>query len=75
MNRIFRAEKMIARVTKEGMADLLDAETLEKIYKLDGKIGNDYNWESFVKGSDLVWIPKDEDTEGAYVARVDTEPV
>ena len=75
MNRIFRAEKMIARVTKEGKAHLLDAKTLEKIHKLDGKIGSDYNWESYVNGKDLIWIPKDEDTAGAYVALVDTEPV
>lgn len=69
----FRAEKMLKRVKKEGLEHLLDAEMMELIKKLDGKQGNDFNWESMVKGNDLVWIPEDDDHEGTYVARCDCE--
>lgn len=69
----FRAEKMLKRVKKEGLEHLLDEKTLEYIKLLDGKEGNDFNWESVVKGEDLVWIPSDDDHEGCYVARCDCD--
>lgn len=43
------------------------------IKKLDGKVGNDYNWESFVRDNPLVWIPADEDQNGTYVALCDCD--
>ena len=67
----FIAQKMIDRVKREGRGDMLTEETLGFIYSLDGKVGNDYNWRSVVKGEDLVWI----DSEKAYVARIDCEVV
>lgn len=53
---IFRAQKMIDRVKNEGRENMLDKETLNTIYSLDGKTGNDYNWASVVNGENLVWI-------------------
>lgn len=73
MERIFRAEKMLARIKKEGREHLLDAESLELMKKLDGKKGDDRNWESFVKDEPLVWIPAGDDHDGAYVALCDCE--
>lgn len=73
MIRTFRAEKMLARVKREGLDHLLDDETVALIRKLDGKTGNDYNWESFVHGNDLVWIEADEDQNGTYVALCDCD--
>lgn len=73
MERIFRAEKMLARIKRENLEHLLDDETLDLIKKLDGKVGNDYNWESFVHDKPLVWIPADEDQKGTYVALCDCD--
>lgn len=69
----FRAEKMLKRVKKEGLEHLLDEKTLELIKKIDGKEGNDFNWQSIVHGEDVVWIPKGDDHEGIYVARCDCD--
>lgn len=73
MKKIFRAEKMIARIKAEGRGDLLDADTLAFIHLLDGKVGDSYNWQSVVHDEELVWIPKDDDQEGAYVALCDCD--
>lgn len=73
MERVFRAEKMLARIKREGRENLLDEETISFIRLLDGKVGNDYNWESFVNDNPLVWIPEDEDQKGTYVALVDCD--
>lgn len=71
----FSADAMLKRVKAEGKEALLDDGVLELIGKLDGKIGSDYNWDSFVYGRDVVWIPgeqlPDEDFDGTYVARCD----
>ena len=75
MEMRFSADAMIKRVKAEGREDMLDGEVMELIRKLDGKVGNDYNWNSFVYGDDVVWIPEDDDCEGAYVARCDCEYV
>lgn len=69
----FRAEKMLKRVKAEGLEHLLDDQTIALIWKLDGKEGNDFNWESVVKGEDLVWISECDEHEGCYVARCDCE--
>ena len=71
MEMIFKAQKMIDRIKREGRENLLDEDTIKFIWKLDGKRGNDYNWQSFVHGDDVVWIEKDEEQNGAYVARCD----
>lgn len=73
MNMVFRAQKMIDRVTREGRANLLDEKTLSFIHKLDNKIGTTYNWRSQVYGEDMVYIEKDEDQDGTYVALCDCE--
>lgn len=74
MLRTFRAEKMLKRIEKNSEAmKYLDDEMRELILKLDGKQGNDYNWESVVMGNPLVWIEADEDTSGTYVALVDCD--
>lgn len=66
---VFRAEKMIERVKREGRGDLLDKETLDFIKSIDGKRGNSYNWQSVVRGENVVWI---EDAK-TYVALCDCE--
>lgn len=73
MLKTFRAKKMIERVKREGLGHLLDDATLELINKLDGEQGNDYNWESVVKGEDLVWIEKTDEHDGVYVALCDCD--
>ena len=73
MQRTFRAEKMLARIKAEGKQDLLDEETVAFIRLLDGKVGTDHNWRSQVHGDPLVWIEKDEDQNGTYVALCDCE--
>ena len=76
MNMRFSKEKMLARLTKEGRMHMVEPEDLALMDKLDGKIGNDYNWESFVNGNNLVWIPADDELEeGAYVCRADCTAV
>ncbi len=79
MERVFKGEKMLARLEKEGrMSEVRDCD-FALIRFLDGKVGNDYNWESVVKGSPLVWIEgsdeifEGEKFEGAYVALCDCE--
>ena len=73
MERTFRAEKMIARIKREGKQNMLDKETLNFIKLLDGKKGNDYNYRSFVYDEPLVWIEADSDQEGTYVALCDCD--
>ena len=67
MIRIFRAEKMLNRIAREGKEDLLDDKTRDFILSLDGAEGDDYNWRSFVHGEPLVWIDETDEHEGAYV--------
>lgn len=73
MNMVFKAQKMINRITKEGRANLLDEATLKFIKSLDNKIGSTYNWRSQVYGEDVVYIIKDSDQDGVYVARCDCD--
>lgn len=73
MERTFKAEKMFARIKREGRENLLDDELREFIKKLDGKKGNDYNWQSVVKDEPLVWIEPDEDQNGTYVNLYDCD--
>ena len=73
MLRTFRSEKMIERVKKEGKEALLNDEMLTLIGKLDGKQGDDYNWQSVVKGDEVVWIEGCEEHRGCYVALCDCD--
>ena len=68
MERTFRMSKMLARLEKEGRMGEVTPEDLDLMKKLDGKVGNDYNWQSFVNNLPLVWIEKCEEVpSGAYV--------
>lgn len=72
MNMRFSKGKMLARLTKEGRMHMVGPEELALMDKLDGKVGNDYNWESVTNGANLVWIPADDELEeGTYVSRLD----
>lgn len=73
MERIFRAKKMLDRLEKEGRMSEVTAEDRKLIEILDGKVGNDYNWESFVNDNPVVWIEADEDQNGTYVALCDCD--
>lgn len=67
MKRVFRAEKMLARLEREGRMDMVDEKTREFIMMLDGKEGTDYNYQSVVNDEPLVWIEADKDQSGTYV--------
>ena len=56
MKHVFKAEKMLDRIRKEGCGDLLDEQTVEFIKSLDGKEADDYNWRSQVHGEPVGWI-------------------
>lgn len=73
MRMKFKAEKMINRIIAEGRGDMLDQKTLAFIKMLDNKEGTDYNWASQVNGEDLVYLERDSDQNGTYVARCDCE--
>lgn len=73
MKRIFRAQKMLDRIKREGLEHLLDDSCKELMEKLDGKEGDYYNWASTVCGEDVVWIPADGDRAGAFVAACDCD--
>ena len=73
MERTFRAEKMLRRIKEENREHLLDDDVVSLIKKLDGKVGNDYNWQSFVYDEPVVWIPADDDQDGTYVALCDCD--
>jgi len=75
MQRIFRAQKMLERIEREGNSHLVNDEIRTLILNLDGKVGEDYNWQSFVHGEDVVWIEGDETHGGIYVATCDCDPV
>lgn len=74
MRMVFSAEKMLKRLEEEGRMNEVRKEDRELMEKLDGKVGNDYNWESFVHDKNLVWIEKGPDNPGAYVCREDCTP-
>lgn len=73
MERTFRMQKMLDRLEREGRSHEIEPEDIELMKKLDGKTGNDYNFQSFVYGYDVVWIEPDEDQDGAYVALCDCD--
>ena len=54
MERIFRKRKMIERLIREGRIDQVQMEDYELMDSLDGEVGDDYNWESVVKGTPLI---------------------
>lgn len=73
MIRIFRKQKMIDRLEKEGRITEVQKEDYELMDKLDGRKANDYNYRSFVYGDNLSWIEPFDDCEGAYVCTEDCE--
>ena len=70
MEYTFRAEKMIARIKKEGRAEMLTDETVAYINSLDGKVGTDYNWQSVAMGEENMVYIADENT---YVNKLDCD--
>ena len=76
MNVVFKAEKMLERVRREGKAEYLTDEIKAQIKALDGKEGTTSNWRNRVYGEDVVWIPRnplDGSGEGVYVALCDCD--
>ena len=69
MERTFRADKMLARVEKQGLTHLLDDGLIAEIKKMDGHKGNDYNWASVVRNEPLVWMEE----FNTYVALCDCD--
>jgi len=73
MDRIFRMEKMVSRLTAEGRKDEIRPEDYELMKELDGKKGSDYNFRSVVYGENVVWIDCDGGIDGVYVNAADCE--
>ena len=69
----FRADKMIARVIREGKEKLLDEATLELIRSMDGEPANDYNWASMVNGEEVALVSKTDKHPEMYVALCDCD--
>ena len=74
MQMVFHAKMMMDRLEREGRINEVRPEDRELMAKLDGKIGTDYNWNSFVYGDNVVWIAEGPDNPGAYVCREDCVP-
>ena len=68
----FRKDKMIARVTAAGKADMIDAEVMAMMDNLDGCEASASCWERVVKGAPVYWVVG-KDGNGAYVADVDCD--
>ena len=73
MERTFRKQKMIDRLTREGRINEVRPEDYELMDKLDGCVGNDYNYRSVVFDDPLVWIEETEEHPGAYVGLQDCD--
>ena len=71
--RIFRMQKMLDRLEKEGRIGDVTPDALEIMKKLDGQVGTDYNWQSVVNDEPLVFVRCDAIPEGTYVNYADTE--
>ena len=71
---VFRKEKMIDRVTKEGMAKLINKVTLEIMDNLDGQSCNPTCWERTVNDAPVYWCVG-KDGKGSYVNELDCEVI
>lgn len=60
---IFKSERMLDRIKKEGKENLLDDKTRNFILSLDDAEGTDHNWEFMVKDEPLVYLT----AKGTYV--------
>lgn len=69
---VFRKQKMIDRVIAEGNASMIDDTVLAIMDNLDGCYAESYNWESVVKGSNLLWCVGKDGT-GQYVNPLDCD--
>lgn len=71
---VFRKEKMIDRVTKEGRASLINDVTIEIMDNLDGQSCNPFCWaRSF--NCEPVFLCVGKDGEGCYVNELDCEVI
>lgn len=73
MERTFRKQKMIDRLTREGRINEVTREDYELMDKLDGCVGNDYNYRSVVFDDPIVWIEETDEHPGAYVCLQDCD--
>lgn len=67
-DRIFRKQKMLDRLAREGRSEQVGPEELRIMDLLDGKSGTDYNWESVVKDEPFVLIHLDK--YGAFYVNI-----
>jgi len=67
MQRVFRKEKMLARLRSEGRIGLVGPDEYAIMDRLDGCTGDDNNWRS------VVYIMHPDTHEGMYVALVDCD--
>lgn len=69
---VFKKEKMVARVTKEGRAEMIDDEVIEMMDNLDGCFASTNCWRRVVYGEPVLWVVG-KNGEGAYVNENDCE--
>lgn len=69
---LFKKEKMIARLEREGRANLIDDEARKIMDNLDGCEANPINWLSITRGEPVVWV-KGKDGIGEYANEEDCE--
>ena len=69
---VFRKQKMIDRITKEGRADMFDAQSLTIMDNLDGCEASASNWQRVVIGEPVMYVVG-KNGKGDYVNELDCE--
>ena len=69
---VFRKQRMIDRVTREGRADMINDTVLAIMDKLDGKKATTSCWKRQVYGEPVLWVDLG-NGEGEYVNELDCE--
>ena len=69
---VFKKEKMIERLTKEGRANMITDEILAIMDNMDGCEASEQNWERQVKGEPVLYV-YGKDGRGNYVNEEDCE--
>lgn len=72
MKKIFRKEKMVARIIAEGRTDMLTPEVDAIMTKLDGHEADSNCWRNVVHGEPVMFVRLADGT-GEYVNEADCE--
>ena len=72
MTKVFKKQKMIDRLTREGRYDKIDQTSFEIMDLLDGKDATDQCWDRQVIGQPVLWVSLG-NGHGYYVNENDCE--